>query len=136
MEKPSNELIPKRLLIIGGAGGVGSIAIQLAKIVFGVQTVIATASRPETKAYCLELGADFAINHYNDLKKELDEIKIDGIELALVATPLKNDLFVKLSELLTPFGKIVALSLGGDKLDFFPIFAKRGSLIMELMFTR
>ena len=114
----------------------GSIAIQLAKTVFGVQTVIATASRPETKAYCLELGADFVINHHADLKKELDEIKIDGIELALVATPLKNDLFVKLSELLTPLGKIVGLSLGGENLDFFPIFAKRGSLTMELMFTR
>ena len=52
----------KTLLIIGGAGGVGSIAIQLAKQLTMV-TVIATASRPETREWCLSLGADYVVDH-------------------------------------------------------------------------
>ena len=53
----------KSILIIGGAGGVGSIAIQLAKKVAGLK-VIATASRPETIAWVKNLGADEVINHH------------------------------------------------------------------------
>src|SRR5205085_358267 len=52
----------KSLLIIGGAGGVGSIAIQLARTLSRL-TVIATASRPETQAWCRELGAHHVIDH-------------------------------------------------------------------------
>ena len=52
----------KSLLVVPGAGGVGSFVIQLAKKLLGL-TVIATASRPESIAACLELGADFTINH-------------------------------------------------------------------------
>lgn len=58
----------KTILIVGGAGGVGSIAIQLAKKVFKISTVIATASRPETVEYCKKMGADHVINHHGDLK--------------------------------------------------------------------
>lgn len=52
----------KSILIIGGAGGVGSIAIQLAKKIAGL-TVIATASRPETIDWCKQQGADFVVDH-------------------------------------------------------------------------
>src|SRR5690606_14391490 len=54
----------KSVLIIGGAGGVGSIAIQLAKKLLGL-TVIATASRTSTVQWCTELGAYFVVNHTN-----------------------------------------------------------------------
>jgi NADPH2:quinone reductase len=54
-------------LIVAGAGGVGSIAIQLAKKLHHLK-VIATASRPESRDYCKELGADEVIDHRNNLK--------------------------------------------------------------------
>jgi alcohol dehydrogenase len=66
------------LLIIGGAGGVGSIAIQLAKKLTNL-TVIATASRPETLAWCQALGADKVVNHREDLVEQLNENSIDYI---------------------------------------------------------
>ncbi len=55
-------IVGKTLLVVPGAGGVGSFVIQLAKKLLGL-TVIATASRPETIAASLELGADYTINH-------------------------------------------------------------------------
>src|SRR6478672_11268206 len=58
------------LLILGGAGGVGSIAIQLGRQIAGLR-VIATASRPETVAWCRELGADEVIDHRLPLQEEL-----------------------------------------------------------------
>ncbi len=66
----------KYILIIGGAGGVGSIAIQLAKQVAGL-TVIATASRPETVDWCFKMGADYTINHREPFKAALKKIGID-----------------------------------------------------------
>ena len=53
---PPKKHADKTILITPGAGGVGSIAIQLAKKVLGFGTVIATASRPETEKWCKELG--------------------------------------------------------------------------------
>ena len=55
--------VGKQLLIIGGAGGVGSIATQFAKVIVKL-TVTSTASRPESKKWCQDLGADHVINHY------------------------------------------------------------------------
>jgi len=58
----------KSILILAGAGGVGSIAIQLAKQLTGL-TVIATASRKESIDWCHDLGADYVVNH-RDLKED------------------------------------------------------------------
>ena len=60
----------KSLLIVGGAGGVGSIAIQLARTLTKL-TVIATASRPETQAWCKELGAHHVIDHSKPMAEQL-----------------------------------------------------------------
>ena len=70
------------LLIIGGAGGVGSILIQLSKKLTGL-TVIATASRPETIAWVKKMGADHVINHRESL---VDQIKALGLEPRYVAS--------------------------------------------------
>ena len=59
---PGNSVDPRTLLIIGGAGGVGSILIQLARRLTGL-TVVATASRPEIAKWCLDLGAHAVIDH-------------------------------------------------------------------------
>ena len=77
----------KSVLILAGAGGVGSIAIQIAKKIAGL-TVIAMASRSETQDWCKKLGADFVVNHYH-LKDELNKIghgEVDYI-LDFVADP-------------------------------------------------
>lgn len=58
----------KSILFIGGAGGVGSIGIQIAKKIFKISTVIATASRPQTIEYCKKMGADHVIDHTKNLK--------------------------------------------------------------------
>lgn len=58
----------KSILFIGGAGGVGSIGIQIAKKIFKFSTVIATASRPETIEFCKKMGADHVIDHRKNLK--------------------------------------------------------------------
>ena len=65
----------KSILIIGGAGGVGSVAIQLAKKVAGLQ-VIATASRPESIEWCKQLGADVVVNH----KDLISEVRNAGFQ--------------------------------------------------------
>ncbi|WP_084539276.1 zinc-binding dehydrogenase [Halodesulfovibrio marinisediminis] len=61
--------VGKTILIIGGAGGVGSMAIQLAK--WAGLTVIATASREETVDWCKDMGADHVINHHEDIIKQV-----------------------------------------------------------------
>lgn len=73
-----NAHVNKSILIIGAAGGVGSIAIQLAKLA-GL-TVIATASRPESTQWVERLGADFIINHNNPFLPQLKEFGIDTVD--------------------------------------------------------
>jgi len=72
----------KTILIINGAGGVGTIAIQLAKKLHGL-TVIATASRPETIELCKVYGADFVIDHRKPLKDGLQAIGINAVNYIL-----------------------------------------------------
>ena len=59
---PGKSVDPRTLLITGGAGGVGSILIQLARRLTGL-TVVATATRPESQKWCLDLGAHAVIDH-------------------------------------------------------------------------
>ena len=58
---PGKSVDPRTLLIIGGAGGVGSILIQLARRLTGL-TVVATATRPESQQWCRDLGAHAVID--------------------------------------------------------------------------
>jgi len=82
MEIPFATKSDKTLLIINGAGGVGTIAIQLAKKLHGL-TVIATASRPETIDICKGYGADFIIDHKKPLKEGLESVGIKSVNYIL-----------------------------------------------------
>jgi len=84
----------KLLLIIGGAGGVGSIGIQIAK--FAGLKVIATASRRETREWCRNLGADYVIDHRQPLKTELEKIGIGQVDY--IVNFSNTDLFEKISD--------------------------------------
>ncbi|MER8828734.1 zinc-binding alcohol dehydrogenase family protein [Mesorhizobium sp. M0938] len=103
------------LLVIGGAGGTGSMAIQLARALTDL-TVIATASRPETADWCRELGAMHVIDHRQPLKPQVEALGFKGVDLlmALAQTPRHQGQFV---DLVQPFGSIGVL----DDPDPFPL---------------
>ncbi len=120
------------LLIIGAAGGVGSIMIQLAKKLTGL-TVIATASRPDTEEWVKKMGADHVINHRNPLNKEMEEL---GITPRYVASLTHTDQhFAAIVDLIQPRGHL-ALIDDPQNLDISPIKLKALSLSWEFMFTR
>lgn len=72
----------KTILISPGAGGVGSVAIQIAKKVLGLR-VVATASRPQSQKWCVELGADGVVNHGEPLLEQLEKLGIAGVDYIL-----------------------------------------------------
>ncbi len=120
------------LLVIGGAGGVGSILIQLAKRLTNLN-VIATASRDDTRAWVDKMGADRIINHRNPLDEEL---KVLGIAPRYVASLTHTDKhFASVIELIKPRGHI-ALIDDPETLDVLPLKSKAISLSWEFMFTR
>jgi NADPH:quinone reductase len=80
VKRSATENSGQAVLIIGGAGGVGSIAIQLAKVLAGLR-VIATASRNESADWCRELGADVIINHHRAFREEFERAGIDEVDL-------------------------------------------------------
>jgi NADPH2:quinone reductase len=128
--KPANA---GSLLIIGGAGGVGSILIQLARKLTGL-TVIATASRPETRQWCLDLGAHHVIDHTRPFAEQLRSIGIPQVEFiaSLTATEIHYPAVV---EVLAPQGKFGVID-DPKILDAKPLKRKAASLHWEFMFAR
>lgn len=126
--------VGKTLLILPGAGGVGSLVIQLAKKIAGL-TVIATASRPESEAACMALGADYVINHRNPLKEQLEAKGIKGVDYIYNAFDTAAN-FEQYCELINPLGKIVSIVETKTDLPLSKLMAKRVTFVWELMFTR
>ncbi|AAQ59306.1 NADPH:quinone reductase or related Zn-dependent oxidoreductase [Chromobacterium violaceum] len=123
----------RKLMIVGAAGGVGSIMIQLARQLTGL-TVIATASRPETQAWVRELGAHHVIDHSQPLSRELKRIGIESVDY--VASLNQTDAhFGEIVESLAPQGKL-ALIDDPAALDARPLKVKSISLHWEFMYTR
>jgi NADPH:quinone reductase len=123
----------KSVLIIGGAGGVGSIAIQIAKKVAGL-TVIATASRPESIAWCKQQGVDYVVNH-KDLLNEMRKIDFQYVDFILdfVDTNLYWDAMV---ELIKPQGHIASITGSSTPVALNKLKNKSASFSWELMYTR
>lgn len=121
------------LLVTGGAGGVGSILIQLARQLTKLR-VIATASRAETRAWCLELGAHAVIDHSRPLAAEL---KAAGIgEVDMVASLTQTDQhYAQIIESLKPQGQLAVID-DMKVLDAMPLKTKCISLHWEMMFAR
>lgn len=123
----------RTLLIIGGAGGVGSIAIQLARRFTGL-TVIATASRPETIQWCLDLGAHHVIDHSRPMKEQVAKLNLPPV--AWIASLTNTDMhFPALSDIVEPQGAIGVIDDTGP-LDVATLKAKAASLRLESMFAR
>ncbi|MEO5796504.1 MAG: zinc-binding alcohol dehydrogenase family protein [Rhodoferax sp.] len=121
------------LLVVGGAGGVGSILIQLARQLTQLR-VIATASRPETRQWCLDLGAHAVIDHSQPLASALATGGFGPVDLVASLTQTQQH-FTQIIASLKPQGR---LGLIDDMpvLDVMPLKSKALSLHWELMFTR
>ncbi len=123
----------KSILIIGGAGGVGSVAIQLAKKIAGL-TVIATASRPESIEWCKQQGADFVVNHKN-LIEEVHNAGFQQVDFILDFVDV-NQYWNVFVELIKPQGHIGSISDPVENVNLRQLKGKSTSFHWELMFTR
>ncbi|CAM5222229.1 zinc-binding alcohol dehydrogenase family protein [Alishewanella longhuensis] len=122
------------LLVTGAAGGVGSVLVQLARKLTTV-TVVATASRAETKAWVSELGAHYVIDHSQPLLPQLQSLGIN--EVSHVASLTHTDVhYAELVQALAPQGKLALIDDPVAGLDIMPLKQKSISLHWEFMFTR
>jgi NADPH2:quinone reductase len=123
----------RTLLILGGAGGVGSMAIQLARRA-GLR-VIASASRPESQAWVKRLGAEAVVDHSQPIGPQLDGLGLDTV--AAIANFHDTDLYWQLmAERIRPLGSIVALVSSRGPLDLNLLKSKSVRFCWEYMFTR
>lgn len=123
-----------RILIIGAAGGVGSIITQLAVKLTGAE-VIGTASRPESAAWVHKLGADAVIDHTKPLSQELANIGITDVTHVISLTQTDQH-FDEIVQVLKPQGKLALIDDPKGPLDVMKLKRKSLSLHWELMFTR
>jgi zinc-binding alcohol dehydrogenase family protein len=122
------------VLIIGGAGGVGSIAIQLAKQL-GKQTVVATASRPDSITWCRGLGADHVVDHTGDLVAQVRAQGLRWVDRIFCCNSLDKH-FPAMSELLAPQGKVCSIVEHLQPLPMNLLRPKCGTFVWEAMFAR
>lgn len=122
----------RAILIIGGAGGVGSMAIQLARQLTDL-TVIATASREETRDWCLDLGAHHVVDHSKSLAQEIAALNI-GAPAFVFSTTGTGQHLSAIAELIAPQGRF-ALIDDPETLDLKPFKRKSVSAHREYMFT-
>lgn len=121
------------LLIVGGSGGVGSIAVQLARQLTDM-TVIATASRPESQAWVKELGAHHVLDHSRPMAAQIQALGLDAPGYVFSTTHTDQHL-PDLAELIAPQGRFLLID---DPAEFsiMPFKMKAVSIHWELMFTR
>ncbi len=130
---PGSKNDDRALLVIGGAGGVGSIMIQLARQLTGL-TVIATASRPQTRDWCLKLGAHHVIDHTKPFAEQLKAAGHPAVALIAGITGSEQH-YPAIVQIIAPSGKL-ALIDAPAALDVNLLKPKAASLHWESMFTR
>ncbi|QKX19034.1 zinc-binding alcohol dehydrogenase family protein [Microbulbifer sp. YPW1] len=121
------------ILIIGGAGGVGSIAIQLLRALTDI-TVIATASRSETEAWVKELGAHYVVDHRKPLPPQIEALGV-GAPAFVFSTNHSDAYIPQVAELIAPQGHFGLID-DPEVVDVVPLKTKAVSTHWELMFTR
>lgn len=131
---PKGEHAGRSVLIIGGAGGVGSIGIQLAKVLAGL-TVIATASRPESQEWCRRLGADHTVDHRGDLTAQLKTLGFAEVDYILCFNDTDGH-FPAMAGLIAPQGKICTIVENARPLPVELLKSKSATFVWEFMFTR
>jgi zinc-binding alcohol dehydrogenase family protein len=124
----------KSILIIGAAGGVGSIMIQLARKLTDLE-IIATASRAESVDWVKSLGAHHVIDHKKTFNEQLNNVGIPNPDYVVSLTNT-NDYFEQISEVIKPQGKFGLIDDPETPIDVMKLKRKSISLHWELMFTR
>ena len=126
----------KSVLVIGGAGGVGSIAIQLVKKVAGCK-VIATASRDDSAEWCRKFGADEIINHHKPFAEEFKRIGANEVDYILCFNSTEKHI-QNMADVIKPQGKICTIVETKDSqpVNISLFQAKSVGFMWELMFTR
>ncbi len=126
------------ILVVGAAGGVGSIFLQLAKAITGA-TIIATASRESSQQWVKKLGADYVVDHSTALKPQIDAlIANEGVGQVTHVASLNStaSYFDTYIDLLVPFGKIAMIDDPETPLDIMKLKMKSLSFHIEFMFAR
>ncbi|EXB36556.1 zinc-binding alcohol dehydrogenase family protein [Acinetobacter baumannii] len=121
------------ILVIGGAGGVGSITIQLLKQLTNL-TIITTASRPETKEWVEQLGADYVLDHREPLAPQIKQLGLNAPSYVFSTTQTDQHLS-DIVELIAPQGHFGLID-DPEQLDIKPFKSKSVSVHWEFMFTR
>lgn len=121
------------IVIIGGAGGVGSIAIQLLKALTDT-VVIATASRPETQDWVKGLGADFVVDHSKPLPEQVEALDI-GAPAFVFSTNNSENYVQQIAEFIAPQGRFGLID-DPENFDIMPFKQKSVSIHWEFMYTR
>jgi zinc-binding alcohol dehydrogenase family protein len=123
----------RSILIIGGAGGVGSIAIQLAR--WAGLKVFATASRAETVDWCKNLGADVILNHRDNLHEELKATGTDSVDAIFCTTQMERH-WKAMAECIRPQGHLVLIDDPVKPIDITAFKFKSVTISWEFMYTR
>lgn len=131
---PGKRPTGQSLLIVGAAGGVGSILTQLASRLTSL-TVIGTASRSETQAWVRELGAHHVIDHSRPLAGELQRIGLKNVTMVAGLNDSEGH-FAQIAEVIAPQGRFALIDDPVAPLDIMKLKGKSISLHWELMFTR
>lgn len=133
LQVPKTAPVSTTILVIGGAGGVGSITIQLLKQLTNL-TIIATASRPETKEWVKQLGADYVLDHREPLAPQIKQLGLNAPSYVFSTTQTDQHLS-DIVELIAPQGHFGLID-DPEQLDIKPFKSKSVSVHWEFMFTR
>ena len=120
-------------LMIGGAGGVGSIAIQLARHLSDVE-IIATASRPQSREWALKMGAHHVIDHSQPFQPQLEKIGFPNPAF-IFSTANSDGYLPQYAQIISPQGRLGLID-GPKVFDINPLKMKSISVHWESMFTR
>jgi len=123
----------KTILVIGAAGGVGSIATQLAK--YAGLTVIGTASRAESVEWTKKLGTDYVVNHFEEFGPQLQELGIQHVDYIFCLNSTEKH-WRSMADVIAPQGKICSIVETNELLDLNLFKNKSVTFVWELMFTR
>jgi len=123
----------KTLLIVGGSGGVGSIAVQLARQLTDL-TVIATASRPESQAWVRDLGAHHVLDHSKPMARQLEELGLEAPGYVFSTTHSGQHL-EDLAALIAPQGRFLLID-DPENVNIAVFKPKAVSIHWEMMFAR
>jgi len=121
------------LLVIGGAGGVGSMAAQLTRLRSEL-TLVATASRPESAQWARQMGAHHVIDHTKPLAPQLQAHGLEQVDF-IFSTANSGGYLPQFAQIITPQGRIGLIDSPAD-FDIMPLKMKSVSLHWETMFTR